>query len=399
MKGKNLILIYLFTLLVSCSINEGSHEKDQQLRDNICGDWEKITEKKDYLDNIPNLPFFFQQGMTISLDSIEFYLGFFKSEIDSLTGRRTQQYMGNMVPYKTHQDSIICKNPITEKWEYKWKFLSRTKDTLKLAINDTIIFSYKKLHYNIDTLPDFDQIIYSSSGCYGSCPIIDISIDKKGNVLFQGEGFVKPLGFYSSMVNDKTQKYIFNKFRKANPLRLSDEYAVGHTDDESITTTYIKNGKIIKTIDDYGAASTNALIWAYVPIANIHNSIQLDSLPIDDPFYPKLQYFTFKKDKLTLSLKKSESFYLWTELKKAKQTTESFKSKYKMDFMRNYTYWGPDPNKARKHKYEIKALTTDGRYFKFEFIGENPITYDLGYNFIETNFKSSDFKKPNELEY
>ena len=117
-----------------------------------------------------------------------------------------------------------------------------------------------KLTYNLDTLPDFDQIIYSSSGCYGSCPILDISVTKDGHVLFQGEGYVKSLGFYTGHLDRQTTQTIFDKFRKANPLALENSYAVDHTDDETLTTTFIQNGKIVKTIDDYGLVGTKELI-------------------------------------------------------------------------------------------------------------------------------------------
>lgn len=394
-----ILLTILTTFLLGCNSAVDQQKADKQLRDNLSGDWEIIIEKENSTNDFPPPPmFYFPQGMTVSNDSIEFYLGFFKEDRDNITGKRTRLYMGNVVPYKTNKDSIIIKNPLTDKWEFKWRFVSRNNDTLKLAINDTTVIQFKKLNYNLDTLPDFDQIIYSSSGCYGSCPIIDVSVSKDGAVLFQGEGYVKSLGFFSGNLDTKTKNYIFNKFRRANPLKLEDNYSVGHTDDQSLTTTYIQNGKIVKTIHDYGMAGTSELIWAYIPISNIHTTTKLDSLPLDDPFYPKLHYFTFVKDGLILPLEKSESFYLWTELKTSKQTETNFKSKYKLTFSGNYTYWGPDPNEARQHKYEIKSVTTDGQFFKFEFKNEKAITYDLGYNFIDRNFKPTNFRKPNEWE-
>ena len=400
MTTRTIILSLLTTLLISCNTTTDRDKSDKQLRENISGDWEIINEKgKNSANDFPPPPSFsIPPGMTISNDSIEFYLGFYKEDRDGITGKRTRLYLGNIAAYKIDKDSIIINNPLTENWEFKWKFISRKNDTLKLAINDTTIIKYKKLNYNLDTLPDFDQIIYSSSGCYGSCPIIDISITKEGNVLFQGEGYVKSLGFYSGNLDTKTKNYIFNKFKRANPLRLRDNYSVGHTDDQSLTTTFIQNGKIVKTIHDYGMVGTNELIWAYIPISNIHSTIKLDSLPMDEPFYPKLHYFTFKKGGLILPLEKSESFYLWTELKKSINTDEQFKSKYKLTFSRNYTYWGPDPNETRQNKFEIISVTTDGRLYKFEFKNEKSLTYNLGYNFIDRNFKTNDLRKPNEWE-
>ena len=399
MTTRTIILLSFLTIFLSgCNSNADQEKADNLLRGNISGDWEKIIEKEDSTIDLPPPIHYIPEGMTIYNDSIEFYLGFYKEDSDKETGKRTKLYLGNVVPYKINKDSIIIKNPLTDSWEFKWKFISRVNDTLQLAINDTTVIRYKKLIYNVEVLPDFDQIIYSSSGCYGSCPIIDISIAKDGTVLFQGEGYVKSLGFYSGNLDTKTTEYIFNKFRRAKPLELQDNYYVTHSDDESLTTTYIQNGKIVKTIQDYGMASINELIWAYIPISNIHTTIKLDSLPLDEPFYPKLHYFTFKKGSLILPLEKSESFYLWTELKNSKQTDIKFIPKYKITFSGNYTYWGPDPNKTRQHKYEIQSIKTDGRFYKFEFENDYAITYDLGYNFIERNFKSTDFRKPNKWE-
>ncbi|MEP5935353.1 MAG: hypothetical protein ABJ218_09555, partial [Winogradskyella arenosi] len=186
--------------------------------------------------------------------------------------------------------------------------------------------------------------------------------------------------------------YIFSKFAQANIDSLERNYAVGHTDDESITTTFIKNGRIIKTIHDYGQAGPKELIWAYVPIQNLYTEIELGTLENDMPYYPKLHYYTFKKESTILRLEKSESFYLWTEIKDAKIVNTKFNSKYSIGFRRNYTFWGADPNEKRKQLYELKNIESDGRLFKFSFKDQKSITYDLGYNFIKRNFKETDFK-------
>ena len=388
-------VLLLLVIIIFCCNYFVEIKKNNAVIKNIRGDWGIIIipkQRKIINGHVAPAPLYkIPQGMKFSNDSIESYLGFFKDSLDN-KGRFKKQYLGNSTSFKINNDSICIKNLSNGKWEFKWKFVSRKNDTLKLAINNTTFVLFKKLNYNPDNSNNFDQIIFSSSGCYGSCPIIDISITKEGNILFQGEGYTTPLGFYSGKINHKTKNYIFNKFKYANPLKLKDSYSVNHTDDQSLTTTFVKNGKIIKTISDYGMAGTKELIWAYIAISNFHKKIHLKSLPLDEPFYPKLNYFSFKKGDLNLYLEKSESFYLWTELKKSKQTNGNFKSKYKVIFNGNYTYWGPDPNEARQHKYEISSITTDGQFFKFEFKGKEPETYNLGYNFIERNFKEINFK-------
>lgn len=389
--GIRTILFIIFTIiLLGCNQRKEQQKADNQVREALVGDWELIVDNS-LVDDFPLEFFRLPLGMTVTKDSIAFYLGFYQEKLDSMTGRRMRQFLGNTVPYQVNKDSVHIKSLVTRNWAFQWKFIAKRNDTLQLASNDSTIIRYKRLTYNLDTLPDFDQIIFSSSGCYGGCPILDISVTREGHVLFQGEGYVKSLGFFTGHLDRQTTQTIFDKFRKANPLALENSYAVDHTDDQTLTTTFIQNGKIVKTIGDYGMAGTKELIWAYMLLSNIHDVMHLNPLPYDEPFYPKLHTFTFKRDKFVLPLAKSESFYLWTELKKAKQIDKSFTAQYKLVFTGNFDYWGPDPNEARTHQYEINNVVTDGQFYKFEFEDREAITYDLGYNFLERNFNTANF--------
>ena len=393
-------VIFLLTLiLMSFSCNQ--EQKNQELKELLIGEWELCREEPKSEGDIPPPPIFLYSpfGIGFSQDSIEFLNGLYlPPDTDLVTGKRVAKYYGNFVPYQIKRNSIFVLNVLNNKMEFKWKFICLSNDTLKLAVDDSTMLKFKKLENNdIDTIPDFDQIIYSSTGCYGTCRIIDISIDKNSKIFFQGEGYVKELGFYEGQLDDSIKKYVFDKFKKANPLRLEKYYAVSHTDDECITTTYIKNGKIIKTICDYGGTGVHKLTWAYVPIANLYSIVKLKRIPDDEPFYPKYGYYAFEKGRLILPLEKSESFYLWTELKKSKTTSKNFSPTYTITFTGNYTYWGPDANK-REHKNEIKKITTDGRFYKFEYKNAFTETYDLGYNFVERNFGKSNFVKYKEGE-
>jgi hypothetical protein len=380
MTTRIIIATFLIALSISCTPSFERQEAEKKIKNNIMGSWIESN-------NFPKIPRYWVSGMTILEDSIDFYLGFNKESEDNNIEQK--RYFGNVVPYKINEDSIFIKNPLTEKWEFRWTFSKRENDTLELA-DGRGLSKYKKLHYNLDTLPDFDQIIHSSSGCFGSCPIIDIAVDKEGNVLTQGKGYVKPLGFYAGHIDAKTKNYIFEKFRKSNPLQLNDRYSFSHSDDQTFTTTFIKERKIVKTIYDYGMAGTQDLIWAYIATLNTYSIIQLDSLPLEKVLYPELNCcFSLKRNGLILPLEKSEIFYLWTELKKSNQTDKTFKPEIKHSFFCN-------KNKTNQNECEIKSFSTDWRYYKFEFKNKKSITLDLGYNFIEQNFKPTDFKKQEE---
>ncbi|MEQ9437700.1 MAG: DUF6438 domain-containing protein [Cyclobacteriaceae bacterium] len=381
--------IYSFLVAITISCNNTENLSKQKL----LGEWELITENS-ARNKLTNFPF----GIGFTPDSVEFFDGFVEEVMDSITGKDNYQYFGNFTPYKIQSDSIYIKNVLDDSWSYWSSFVKVEQDTLILTGKDSTELKYVRIHYNLSESPEFDQIIHSTTGCYGSCPMMDISVNQDVSLLFQGEGYTNVLGFFGGRLTKSQTEYIFNKFRKANISNLDNNYEVGHTDDTEITTTFIKEGRIIKTISDYGMAGPKELIWAYVPISGVYEQVALDSIPNDEPFYPKLHYYTFLKDSLILSLKKSESFYLWTELRDSQTVDTSFMATYELGFRRNYTYWGPDPNEKRQHERKLRKVDTDGRYFSFHFENDVTVTYDLGYDFVDKNFDRKDFRKPESWE-
>jgi hypothetical protein len=319
-----IVPILLTTTLLCCWREDAEkHKREEAIRKQLLGEW-KLCEKNHFFED----DVFITPGMRFFHDSMDVYTGFFGERTDSVSGRVLPVFMSNYCSYELNEDSIFIKSPSIGKREFILRFHKRSSDTLFLKAKNNELVKYKSLSYKIDTLPDFDQIIYSSSGCYGTCPIMNISVDKRGRLLYHGEGYVTPLGYYTGQLSSEKTAYMFTKFRKANPLRLSDHYSVRHTDDQTITTTFIKNGKIVKSINDYGMDGPAELCWAYISIGNIYTQTKLDLLPENKPFYEKLHYLRFKKGKWLLRLEKSESFYLWTELKKSKQTQNKVKAIY-----------------------------------------------------------------------
>lgn len=383
-------------LLALSIIGCDSRFKDDELiRNALQGEWESF-----YIHSLVGNNYLMDKpyGISFAKDSAEIFNGFYSSKKDTIDGGYVVKYHGNFTKYRVNGGRIYIKNPVEGKWVYYWKFIRRSKDTLFFETSDSAIEKFRRLSYgNLDTVADFDKIIYSSTGCYGRCPIMDIIVDKEGRVLFQGEGFVNKLGFYKGQLNKKQIQYLFEKFKKANPVNLLNEYS-RTIDDQNVITTFVKNGRIIKTIDCSINDSPSALFWAYVPISNIYSQMDLQKLPFDEPFYPKMHYYSFMKNGLILPLNKSESFYFWTELRKGKVVNKDFVPKYTMSFTGNYTYFGPDPNKKRAHKYILSVIKTDGRHYRFEFKNARPLTYDMGYDFLHRNFKESDFRKPESWE-
>ena len=388
-------LIYLLISITTISCDRADKDRSNTLlKKKLIGEWEPVAGDNDQFTFLGS-----PVGIAFSDDSIEFFSGFFRQEFDSITLRSKYAYFGNFTEYNIRSDSIFIKSVFDQSWNYWKSFINVKGDTLMLASTDTTQGKFVRLNYSLDSIIEYDQIVYSSSGCYGSCPILDFSLNQEGEFLFQGEGYTDALGFFRGKLTEKQTDFIFNKFRKSDVINIAKAYYASHTDDQSITTTYLKNGKIIKTIHDYGMSGPNELVWAYIAISNAYKLTTLDTISIDEPFYPKLHYFSFRRDSLILSLEKSESFHLWTELKNSDTLNKIFTSEYELYFRPNYTYSGPEPNRSRQYTLELKSIKTDGRFFSFHFKNEKTITYDLGYNFVDRNFNQEDFRKPKEWEF
>jgi len=394
MTYKNLILIFLSVIIYSCSLEiekeKDNDNKKETTNNPLYGDWILINAESE--SDIYQRP----RGFSLSADTLEYYRGLYFRKIDSLTGKRSFIYYGNFTSYKIEKDFIYIDSSLNNLLGFPWKIKKNTNDSLIIVKSNSRIYKFIHPKYNLNEIPPFDKVIFSSYGCYWSCPVIDISMDNQGKVLFRGGRFIEQLGFYTGQLDDKTKEYIFNKFNKANILALNNKYRASATDQEGVIITFIKNEKIIKTISDYGEAAPRELFWACVPLRNLHITNKFDSISNNERFHLDLYFFAFENNGLVLPLKKSESYFLQTELRKSKIIDTIYKSKFEISFREIYFFLEPDLNKNKKHQDEVTGIKTDGRFYTINFKNKKPIIFDLGYNFIERNYNEEEFIKPTE---
>lgn len=373
-------LILIFTL-VSCK-----QKSKNDYENKIIGEWKYVMEleKPNKNGNIPPPPPFGSQevGYEFNINgNFDYKLGFFKYVKSDENHQSKNIYLGNTSNYKIENDSLKLFDLSSEKWD-SYKIVSIKFDTLKIINSEGKIDKFHKLNYKLDNSKSFDKIIVSSTGCYGSCPVTDIEIDKNGDVIYKG-------GYYSSIKGDyksKISKELFSKinlsFLKSNWTSLENEYISNWTDDETVYVTFVKNGRIIKTIKDYGRKAPTEFIWAYTPLRFLQQNIKLEKNAIDTTLFD-FNYIGFKKEDTICSLSKSESFYLKNLLSKSSITKKSFIEKYTME------YWSNDIK---------KKIVTDGRYYKIKKNKGVFIVVDLQYDFLKQNNLVQRFRKVTEYD-
>lgn len=283
-------------------------------------------------------------------------------------GKRIFHFLGTMTKYKIENDSLKIFNPAHNIWNSA-RIYSITKDTLTLQFHPKNITKFVKTSYLIDKKEDFDTLIVSSSGCFGTCPISNTLISKEGNIVYYGKDFNTINGYFTSKTSESQLKKIKVDLKKTNFKQLKDEYIAAWTDDEEISVTIVKNGKIIKTINDYGHQSPDELYFVLNQTRFLYQNLKLDTFK-NLPLEFKGDFINFEYGNKIIKLTESEGFYLWNLLANAKETQQTFKKKYNLYF--------------NTYKQKIK-IETDGQFYKFKKQDGSIITLDLGYNFLNKN--------------
>lgn len=134
------------------------------------------------------------------------------------------------------------------------------------------------IDYNEKPVKHFiEKIEFSTSGCYGTCPVFSLEIDKERNSIFVAERFnlgtdeenMKKMlcynreGTFRSIIKQENYQQILELLEYMNFESLNNEYDEAQDDNQSSTLkiTY-DNGKV-KTIEDNGLVGSYSLKKLY----------------------------------------------------------------------------------------------------------------------------------------
>lgn len=142
---------------------------------------------------------------------------------------------GDQITYKFLIDSLTLENltlkPITD--ETKKLF-----DHYKNHVFDKIQLTKIKSQFDWKT----ERIGFYSSGCYGTCPSMDLEIDSEGNLFFIGRIYTEKQGFYSGKLSSNEFEIIKSQINSIELDSLKKSYSANWTDGQTC-------GIMIKTID------------------------------------------------------------------------------------------------------------------------------------------------------
>ena len=394
MSIRNILLFAIILTLFSCKHND--------YKQKILGDW-KLVGMVDVEKGKPSFHSLFpgdclRSGYTFfNNDSCDSKIGFV------LPYRNKKSIFNPMTVYKLDGDSLMIYNNVDSAWN-GFKIKSINGDTLLVRLPENglhheLYYQYIKQHYVANKAIDFDQIILTGYGTWGLNN--DMSIDKSGKVIYREYWPANDI-LRSKQRNSKLGKYLgeqdgyalyyhpqpkhfvyytaktslnkFNELLKGFQLtdfdHLKSEYRGNASDGPEVNLTFVKNGKVIKTIRADEGTGPFELIWAYMPLQYLPQKLKLDSVNSQLNPSPDARFFGFEDSHQYASIPPSMFFYLSTLLRKAKQTTIPLHKHYNVPF---------------DESADVAKMETDGRLYQIAWKNGGKKTYDIGFNFLTAN--------------
>lgn len=325
MKNGCFLLIFLF---LGCTSSEES------LHERLKGQWIGVEIKEIKKDSTkfdpteppppPSLPPLHEELFFYGGDSLDEYSFIDFAENNRAFARDTtfsvKPYNGASYNFKLNEDgqSIQVFDSLAHKWSDFGK-IQLKNDTLVLK-KDHIVTKYVQPKTLIT--PHFDEIVLDISPTYDGIEMSAI-LREDGSVLFYGQRKTNLVGFYEGQLPESLFRSIWFRFKNAKTDFLERKYMSFGTDMAEVTVSFCKNGEIVKSVYDYGEASPEVFVYAYMyAIQRINNYRGFSLLGKRIPQYTDFLY-SIKNSTIERSLLNSESFWLWQKLQTAKIVEQS----------------------------------------------------------------------------
>jgi hypothetical protein len=352
---------------------------EKKMENPLIGNWyfdkhlitDDTSEKENFSLNIINdsvleYKFGFYEEVPTKMEVLHFDRDTTDMEINAL------RFLGTKTKYKV-KDSTLSFWDLGDSIWIKHKIKTLNHDNLILEKENKEKFNLVKkrnIHYNSNL---YDAIIidrdYLGLGLTG---INTTYINREGKIYFKGLGYNTNEEDFVGQLDLNITTQIFKKFDIIDLLKMNDNYPCETPDSQNNSITFLKNGKIIKTIQDCSRKAPIDFYVAYNELSYLYQKIKQKN-NYSFIFDNRLHFSSFENKVIKHKVYNSELFLLDLELRKGKEVNISFNPKFNLIF--SYGNQG----------FLFSKIETDSRYYKFYYNDNTTKTIDIGYNFIEAN--------------
>jgi hypothetical protein len=170
-----------------------------------------------------------------------------------VNGKSGQTCMFAVVTNTGKSKTIIAYYPEPVIRNTKQKGRSLLKTQLALHHGELLESTGSPANHHIE------KIEYSTTMCYGRCPVFSLVINGDKSASFTGVKFNTKNGNFSTTIDDKSFDAIVDVLNFIDFTRLDDSYRVMHTDAQTATLKITYDGGKEKSIGDYGLRGTAGL--------------------------------------------------------------------------------------------------------------------------------------------
>lgn len=116
----------------------------------------------------------------------------------------------------------------------------------------------KNIELNSKNIADDDFVLLQRSGCFGTCPIYEITLYASGKINYKGKAYTQYQGFYTGEINKELAYNFFNKIKDYKWVAYPEKYPIDNVDFPQFQLSY-NTKNIQKTIKGNSRADTEII--------------------------------------------------------------------------------------------------------------------------------------------
>jgi hypothetical protein len=116
------------------------------------------------------------------------------------------------------------------------------------------------------------QINFSTSGCFGGCPIFELAIQADRVAKYHAIRYNKKSGSFTARIDSAAYSRLLATLQYLNLPTLKDSYQVHWSDDQTVNLEVVFSDGQVKKIRDYGAVGTFGLVSLYAQLYKLRET-------------------------------------------------------------------------------------------------------------------------------
>jgi hypothetical protein len=172
------------------------------------------------------------------------------------------------IKIRQNQEALSYNNK-TKESEWVLRDIKFKVDSLTVKYGELV--TYKQNVPKVDTIK---ELHFSTTDCYGSCPVFEIKLTSDRKLEYNGKRFTNYSGLKNFELNQSDFENLIGLIEYSDINELENFYSVNWTDDQTGKLKIVYDSGDIKEIQDYGLQGTINLQAIYKKLFEINKNAE-----------------------------------------------------------------------------------------------------------------------------